>query len=226
MYEEDDLLPISALQHLLFCERRAALVYTEGLWDENRFTAEGKLRHERAHEVASESRGDVRIVRALRLRSLSLGLTGQADVVEFHRMTSADKTGGMPLHGADGRWRPVPVEYKRGRQRREEGYEVQLCAQAMCLEEMLGVSIPAAALFYAASQRRMEVSFTAALREQTRASAVRLHQVLESGRTPAPEFGTKCGCCSLHDQCLPTAVQHCSVLRYVADAFKPDGPGP
>ena len=151
MFTEDDLLPISALQHLLFCERQCALIHVEGLWADNVLTVEGTHMHRRSDEGADEKRDGVRIVRALPLRSLRLGLAGRADVVEFHR--------GEP--GAA--WAPFPVEYKRGRAKRERCDQVQLCAQALCLEEMLGVEIPAGALFYGqAPPRRRSLRRSAA----------------------------------------------------------------
>ena len=122
MFSEDELLPLSALQHLLFCERQCALIHIEQAWAENRLTVEGKNLHAKVHEADDESRGDLRIVRGLRLRSLRLGLVGQADVVEFHKQGDA--------------WLPFPVEYKRGKPKPEPCDEVQLCAQAICLEEM------------------------------------------------------------------------------------------
>ena len=130
MFTEDNLLPISALQHLLFCERQCALIHLERAWQENRLTAEGRIMHERVHEGGDETRRDVRIVRGLRLRSLALGLVGIADVVEFHR--AAD---GVAVPESAGTWRPFPVEYKRGRPKSEPWDAVQLCAQALCLEE-------------------------------------------------------------------------------------------
>ena len=133
MYSEDDLLPISALQHLAFCERQWALIHLEGVWAENQLTAEGRVMHDRAHEPGTESRGDIRISRGLRLRSLRLGLSGIADVVEFHRCGRPDDVDGVCLPGVSGSWAPFPVEYKRGRPKSGPFDEIQLCAQALCL---------------------------------------------------------------------------------------------
>jgi len=221
MYEEDDLLPLSALQHLIFCERRAALVHIEQLWDENRFTAEGRQVHDRAHEPETESRGDVRFARGLLLRSLRLGLSGKADLVEFHRVGPDDLPGpAVALPGVRGLWRPFPVEYKRGRQRSEESYEIQLCAQALCLEEMMQTAIPAGALLYRKSQRRVQVQFDSALCSKTEDAAARLHELLRSERTPPPLYGKKCERCSLLDLCLPKAAapRH-SAKAYLARAL-------
>ena len=185
MFAEADLLPVSALQHLLFCERRCALIHLEQLWAENVLTVEGKHLHEKAHDPdAAEKRGDVYIARSLALRSLRIGLAGQADVVEFERDES-----GVVLPFKAGKWRPFPVEYKRGKPKRNHCDEVQLCAQALCLEEMLGANIPAGALFYGEPRRRVDVSFDPLLRggpvssftgSPTRAAFARRH-----GRLPA-----------------------------------------
>lgn len=210
MYSEDELLPISSLQHLIFCERRAMLVLVEGLWGENIFTAEGRHVHERADDGQIETRRDVRVARGLRLRSLKLGLTGKADVVEFHLDT------------------PYPVEYKRGHLRREEGYEIQLCAQAICLEEMLGIYIPEGALFFGKPRRRLNINFDDGLRLKTEVAAARLHELTKAGRTPTARYEKKCESCSLLDHCMPKAVgRRMSVERYltavIADATDESG---
>lgn len=217
-YTEDELLPISALQHLLFCERRAALVHIEGLWDDNLFTTEGSLLHERADETSTEVRGDVRIARGLRLRSLRLGLTGKADVVEFHCASVGEA--GVRLDGVAGLWQPMPVEYKRGALRKEEGYEVQLCAQALSLEEMLNVGIPAGAIYYGKTRRRLDIAFDEKLRRETEAAVEHLHELLEGHATPHAARGPKCERCSLVDLCLPRATGgQRSAQRYLAKAI-------
>jgi CRISPR-associated exonuclease Cas4 len=205
MYTEDDLLPLSALQHLLFCERQCALIHVEGLWAENRLTVEGGHLHRKAHEGPEESRGEVRITRGVSLRSLRLGLIGKADVVEFH------------LSQATREWLPFPVEYKRGRPKRDHSDEVQLCAQALCLEEMLEVPIPAGALFYGSTRRRTDVAFDPALRGRTEAAAARLHELIASGITPRAVREPKCERCSLLNLCLPDALTPGrSAARYLA----------
>lgn len=229
-FTEDDLLPLSALQHLLFCERRAALVHVEGIWAENPFTVDGRHLNERAEGPDYETHGDIRVARGLSLRSLRLGLSGKADVVEFHPVAEAlsgpnpPERGsghmGVALPGVSGHWRPFPVEYKRGRLRHEEGYEVQLCAQALCLEEMLNVEVPAGALFYGKTHRRLEVEFDSNLRNETESAAGRLHQLVRSGETPPARYDKKCESCSLIDLCLPTALTaRRSVRRYLLSAF-------
>jgi CRISPR-associated exonuclease Cas4 len=196
MYPEDALLPLSGLQHLLFCERQCALIHVEGQWLENRFTAEGAIGHERAHRGGGRSGPGIRTAYALALRSLELGLSGVADVVEFHA-PGPDAPRGAP-------WRPFPVEYKRGRPKKNDCDRVQLCAQALCLEEMLGTDIPAGALFYGATRRRQDVAFDAALRQSTREAARRFHELVDSGRTPRAAYdAAKCEACSLLPICLP-----------------------
>ena len=194
MFAEDDLLPLSALQHLLFCERQCALIHVEQLWVENLFTAQGRLMHERVDSGGHESRGDVRTVYAMPLRSLRLGLVGKADVVEFHRQES-------------GKWLPFPVEHKRGRPKKENWDRVQLCAQAICLEEALGVKVPEGALFYGKNRRRQPVVFDSSLRAETEETAARLHELIASGRTPPPSYDKKCDSCSLKEFCLPKTLE-------------------
>jgi len=214
MYPEEELIPISALQHLVFCPRQCALIHIEQVWTENVFTAEGRGLHEKVHETEAESRPGVRIVRGLRLRSLELGLVGQADVVEFH-----EDTGGAAVPGLDGRYRPFPVEYKRGKPKVDVCDEVQLCAQAMCLEEMLGTSIPRGALFYGRPRRRKEVELTETLRQQTRDTAGQLHELFRSRQTPTAAYSKKCESCSLLERCLPqiTGVKK-NIRHYLSQA--------
>lgn len=186
---EEDFLPLSALQHLLFCERQCALIHLEGLWAENRLTAEGRVMHERVDQPEREARGSVRLVRGLPLRSEALGLTGRADVVEFH---------------ADGAI--IPVEYKRGRPKRGSHDRVQVCAQALCLEEMQGRPVSRGVLFYGETRRRVDVSCDEDLRALTVESVRRLHLLVEGGRTPKARREPKCSSCSLVDLCLPDAM--------------------
>lgn len=211
MYDEDELLPLSALQHLLFCERQCALIHIEQVWSENRLTVEGRHRHERVHEGGTESRGDVRAEYGVPIQSLELGLAGVADVVEFRR--------------GEGVAQPFPVEHKRGKPKEDHSDEVQLCAQAMCLEEMLRISVPEGAIFYGRNRRRREVQFTETLRELTRQTARRLHRLVQSGRTPIAVREAKCRNCSLQDLCMPQLVDRAaSVADYLANALLADDP--
>lgn len=223
VYSEDDLVPISALQHLLFCERRAALTHIEGMWEDNVFTVEGAILHDRTHSKRNtEVRGDVRTAHGLRIRSLRLGLSGKADVVEFHRIS--DGSCGVRLEGVTGFWKPFPVEYKRGKLRREEGYEVQLCAQALCLEEMLCVVVPAGAVFYGKAARRISVTFDESLRKKTEIAAARIHELINARITPSARYEKKCKKCSLLSLCLPKATGgRRSISRYVSEALTKEG---
>ena len=194
MYTDEDLLPISALQHLQYCERQCALIHIENVWTENVLTAEGRLMHDRVDGGGHETRGSVRTAYSLRLRSLRLGLTGQADVVEFHRQDS-------------GAWLPYPVEFKRGHPKANDCDRVQLCAQALCLEEMKGVTIEAGALFYGETRHRLDVTFDAELRAKTEALCARLHAFIEAGVTPVAAYEKgKCDHCSLLANCLPQSA--------------------
>jgi len=230
MYHEEDFLPVSALQHLIFCERRAGLVLLEGCWDDNLYTVEGRIFHERTDETTAEWVGrDMRVVRGLRIHSRSLGLVGRADVLEFHRLGagSLDKETdpefaeqGVKLSYTSGRWRPFPVEYKRGRLRREEGFEIQLCAQALCLEAMLQTHVPSGAVYYGKTRRRLPLEFTSELRSQTQVAALRLHELVEVRRVPSPVYQKKCEHCSLKDLCMPKALSsRRSVRRYLAQVL-------
>lgn len=206
-YAEDDLIMLSALQHYVFCPRQCALIHIEQIWDENRLTAEGRIIHERVHEADRESRGNVRVEHGVPIRSLRLGLIGKADVVEFHRL------GG-------GKWQPFPVEYKRGKPKPHDCDKVQLCAQAICLEEMLGVEIPSGALFYGKTRHRQDVLFDEALRHKAEETAQKARTLIESGETAPPVYGKKCKSCSLAAQCLPKTIdKRPSVTRYLAKAI-------
>ena len=190
MYDEADLLPLSALQHLAFCPRQWGLIHLEGVWSENKLTVEGNLAHKRVHEADNFLDHGVLITRGLAISSRELGLAGVADVVEFSK---------------DGVVRPV--EHKRGKPKDGDCDMVQLCAQAMCLEEMLGRTVSQGELFYHATRRRMNVRFDKALRQRVRELAGLLHDLTAKGRTPEPNKGKHCQSCSLKESCLPGVVQ-------------------
>jgi CRISPR-associated exonuclease Cas4 len=195
-------IPLSALQHLLYCERQCALIHLEQEWTENRFTAEGRVLHERAHEGPDESRPGIRIARGLRVQSETLGLHGICDVVEFHTVPSDLKSQIADLKCTTSR--VVPVEYKRGKPKSHRADEVQLCGQAMCLEETFGVAIPEGFLFYGKPRRRTVVRFDAELRKLVADCVQRLCNILQSGMFPPPVYEkTKCGACSLYETCQP-----------------------
>lgn len=186
--DEDDFFPLSALQHYLFCPRQCALIHVERLWAENRFTAEGRLLHDKVDQGGRERREGVRIVRSVPIRSRRLGVSGVADVVELH---------GRERH-------PYPVEYKRGKPKAHRADEVQLCAQAICLEEMFGTEVPEGALFYGQNRRRLVVPLDADLRALTERTAGAVRAMMDSGRTSPPEYdAAKCTSCSLLEACRP-----------------------
>lgn len=223
MFDEDDLLPISALQHLSFCERQWGLIHLEGIWGENRLTAEGRHLHERADSPETEIRCGIRTARGLRLRSLRLGLSGKADVVEFHRIADTDGNCGVHLDGVAGLWQPVPVEYKRGKPRLEPCDEIQICAQALCIEEMLGARIPEGVLFYGATRRRYDVLFDSSLREKTEKLCIRLHALSKAGKTPSAKYEKKCDSCSLVEHCMPkTTGRRAKVEKYLMTVISGD----
>lgn len=188
----DESLPISGLQHLAFCPRQWALIHLEQAWAENRLTTEGSLLHERADLPGQTRRHDLRTVRGMLLESRCLALFGRADIVEF-----------TPL--------PFPVEYKRGKRKPNDCDLVQLCAQALCLEEMLQTDVPAGAIFYGEPRRRMDVTFSAQLRSRTEDLAQQMHHLYRNRITPAPIPGPHCRNCSLNHLCLPQATGNAAV---------------
>jgi CRISPR-associated exonuclease Cas4 len=191
MVADADLIALSALQHYLYCPRQCALIHIEQAWAENTATAEGRVAHERVHAAESEMRRGVRTVTGMPLRSDQLGVTGIADVVELHQT-------------ADGTWRPFPVEHKRGRPKAHRADEVQLCAQAMALEEMFAVDIATGALFYGQRRRRTAVTFDPALRALTQEVAAATHALIAGGRTPRMDYDkNRCDSCSLIELCRP-----------------------
>ncbi|MBL1217346.1 MAG: CRISPR-associated protein Cas4 [Planctomycetes bacterium] len=233
MFPESDLLPISALQHLLFCERQCALIHIEGLWAENRYTVEGRHLHEKAHDPSRDVRRDIRIARGLAIRSFRLGLSGIADVVEFHPDTSLSDSGdrrardGPATHIAPSGLRPFPVEYKRGRPKSHDADRVQLCAQALCLEEMLNVAVTDGALFYGRTRRRKAVKIDEALRSLTDDTARRLHALIASGVTPRTARAPKCNKCSMLNLCLPDGTgPGRSASRYLQRSLAASASGP
>jgi len=217
-FSEKELLPLSGLQHLVFCERQAALIHVEQLWRDNALTIDGSHRHARVHDAGPrrERRGDLVIVRGLALRSLALGLSGRADVVEFHRRGgSTPSTTTITLTGLPGCWSPYPVEYKRGKPKADRCDEVQLCAQALCIEEMLSCEVPEGALFYGREQRRCTVSLDTELRRLTKTTAARLHELVGNCETPRAHKQKKCRKCSLLEVCMPEAMTRRSASGYL-----------
>jgi CRISPR-associated exonuclease Cas4 len=220
MYTEDELLPVSALQHLVFCERQWGLIHLEQLWAENVLTVQGQIMHERVHGGDIELRGDVVVARGVALRSLRLGLTGKADVVEFIRQARDGLQDCIIIEGRPGLWKPVPVEYKLGKPKLDCSDEIQLCAQALCLEEMLGIKIERGEIYYGRPRRRSMVLFDNPLREATEAAAHRLHELTREGQTPKAVYRKACKSCSLYEYCLPKACGgRKSVEDYIQEAL-------
>ena len=216
MYEEADYLQLSGLQHFVFCRRQWALIHIENLWEENYRTADGTVMHENVHNTAyRESRGERKITRGMYVHSARLGISGQCDAVEFLR--SAD---GVTIAGWEGRWQPYPVEYKRGRPQAIDADRLQLCAQAICLEEMLCCDIPEGALYYGETRRREAVDFTEGLRETVRACLTEMHELYRKGYTPQPKRTKSYGACSLQELCLPALPACGSVADYLRKSME------
>lgn len=217
-YSEDEFLQLAGLQHFAFCRRQWALIHLEQQWAENLRTVEGHILHEKAHDDSSvESHGDLIIMRGLRVFSASLGVSGSCDVVEFHRSQT-----GVTLKGRDGLWQAYPVEYKRGEPKTKDADRLQLCCQAMCLEQMLCCTIPEAALFYNKPRRRERVELTAQLRESVTTMLEEMHALARRHYTPKVKPGTFCRACSLEDICLPKLCRGLSACAYLSKHLKED----
>ena len=190
-WQDDDLVPISALQHYAYCPRQCALIHVEQAWDENIYTLRGRRAHDTVDVPQGMLRDDVRIERALPLWSETLGLVGRADVVEF---------------GADGT--PFPVEHKVGKRKRRRADEIQLCAQALCLEEMFDRPVPNGALYYHRSRRRRVVAFDDALRDEVGRVAEAVRVLLKQQALPPPVADERCPPCSLIETCMPFILEY------------------
>lgn len=203
-YSEDDLLLLSGIQHMAFCERQWALIHIEQVWAENVRTVEGKHLHERVDDpFENETRNNFRVVRAMPLISYSLGLRGVADVVEFQQEEEFLEGVTCRLESRNGWWRPVPIEYKRGRPKPDDRDAVQLCAQAMAMEEMMNISIDSGALFYGQIRHREQIRLDTALRKHTTELAEYMHRLALEGKTPKASKGKHCSQCSLLEICQP-----------------------
>jgi CRISPR-associated exonuclease Cas4 len=206
-YTDDELLPLRYLNDLLFCTRRAALHMNEQIWVGNQYTAEGIYAHRRVDESVRRKFSDHTRVSSMMLVSRRLGLTGRGDLVEFHSAEASDTFGV-----------PYPVDFKRGRIRPWDNDDVQLCAQALCLEEMLGTTVPKGAVFHIRSRHRREVTFDSPLRQRTIAAALRLHELVASRKTPPAEWKARCRGCSLLQTCMPRAFRSVDVAgRYLSE---------
>lgn len=216
IYAEEDFLQLSGLQHFAFCRRQWALIHVENQWAENVRTVDGTLMHEKAHDREfEESRGDLLIKRSVSVYSAALGISGQCDVLEYHRGNT-----GIPLTGREGLWQPYPVEYKRGKPKEGNADVLQLCGQAMCLEEMLCCDIPEGALYYGEIRRREQISFTEELRSQVKALLAQMHDLYKRGYTPKVKPTKSCNACSMKELCLPRLVKTRSVSDYLRSAME------
>lgn len=211
MYAEEDYLMLSGIQHFAFCKRQWAMIHIEQQWAENYRTTAGEIMHKKAHdESAFEKRGNLLTVRGLRISSRSLGLSGQCDVVEFHQDEN-----GIDLFGYEGKWNIVPVEYKQGTVKENNADELQLCAQAVCLEEMFQMDIPEGFLYYGENRRRHQVEFTSELRSEVERTADKMHEMFRRGHTPGAKPSKQCKSCSLENLCLPKLQKSGDVRKYI-----------
>jgi len=214
-YHEDDYLQLSGLQHFIFCRRQWALIHIEGQWADNILTVSGNLMHSRAHsEATTEKRKNIVITRGMALSSRTLGISGRCDVLEFHQ-----DSGGIPIFGWEGTWIPFPVEYKNGEPKADNCDAAQLCAQAMCLEEMLCCSIREGALFYGKNKRRLLVHFSDALRSEVKNALAEMHALFSRGYTPRVKPSRICNSCSLQELCLPVIMKKRSVAAYLGESM-------
>lgn len=205
---DDGLLMLSGIQHFAFCERQYSLAYIEMQWAENVLTVEGKYLHEKVDDpMENDLRGDTVTLRSVSLTSYILGLYGRADVVELMKVFDVNAINSIVIKERPGRWNVIPVEYKRGKPKPDERDEVQLCAQAICLEEMHGIWIGKGFLYYGETRHRYEVEFTANLRILVENYAKRMHELFEKGLSPPPVYKAHCKSCSLLDICLPKNLE-------------------
>ena len=216
-YTQDDLLPLSGIQHFLFCRRQWALIHIEQQWKENALTAEGRIMHQRADDpFFTETRNGVITARSVPIASYRLGLSGVCDVVEF---TSSPE--GVKLPGRDGLYLAAPVEYKHGKPMEKPADKAQLCAQALCLEEMLSVAIPTGYLYYGEIRHRVAVDLTAELRGLVRDMSEEMHAYFARGYTPRVKTSKACRSCSLADVCLPNLqVKVMPASKYIKQAIE------
>ncbi len=216
MYSEEDYLMLSGIQHFAFCRRQWAIIHIEQQWAENYRTTAGELMHKKAHDGSSfEKRGDLLTVRGMRISSQRLGLSGQCDIVEFHRDEN-----GIEIFGYEGKWMPTPVEYKHGSPKENNADELQLCAQAICLEEMFQTKLREGYLYYGESRRRSHVEFTDALRGEVARAAMEMHDLFRKGHTPNVKPAKKCKACSLESICVPKLQKVMGVREYILQGIR------
>lgn len=218
MYSDDDLLMLSGIQHIAFCERQYALIYIEQQWAENQHTVEGHFMHECVDDpFESETRNDRLIIRSLPVVSFKLGLYGRADVVEFIKTEKSEQNTVIKIKEREGWWSPIPVEYKRGRPKPDDCDEAQLCAQAMCLEEMYNININKGYIYYGLTKHRNEINFNEELRQAVVEYSIKMHELFREGKTPRPVLKKGCRSCSLADLCMPDSLSN---YQLVSDYLK------
>ena len=211
MYEENDFLLLSGIQHFVFCRRQWALIHVEQQWSDNVRTVEGHLMHNKAHDNSiREKRGNLLISRAMPICPRSMGVSGECDVVEFHRSKN-----GISLHGEDGVYQVIPVEYKRGKPKIGHEDVVQLAAQGMCLEEMLCCEISYGYLYYGETRHREKIEFSQELRAEVCGMFEEMHRYFEQRFTPKVRYSKACNACSLKDICLPVLGKNKSAVDYI-----------
>ena len=214
MYNEDDMLMLSGIQHFRFCPRQWALIHIDQQWDENRLTVEGELLHKHVDDSFYRQKcGDFISLRSVNVASYELGLYGITDVVELHPTDNSVNSITHPRY--PGHWIPYPVEYKHGRPKQNEEDEVQLVAQAMCLEEQYNIKIAYGAIFYAETRHRMEVYINEYLRNIVTTCAREMHEIFASGRLPNIQRGKYCDKCSLNNLCMPETADCSKVSHYL-----------
>lgn len=216
MYNEEEFLQLSGIQHFAFCRRQWALAYIELQWLENVRTVEGRLLHEKAHDASiKEKRGELIITRALPVHSRELGVSGECDIVEFHKVKE-----GISLSGREGKYKVVPIEYKKGKPKSNDVDAVQLVAQSICLEEMLCCEIPYGYIYYGETRHREKIEFTADLREKVKGLFIEMHRYYEQRYTPKVKWSKKCNACSLKDVCVPALNKNISATGYIDSKIK------
>ncbi len=215
-FNEEDYLQLSGIQHFRFCRRQWALIHIEHQWEENLRTTEGELMHEHAHDSGiKETRGSIITTHNMRVFSASLGISGNCDIVEFHQSAS-----GIQIDGKAGLFQPYPIEYKRGKPKEHDSDFLQLCAQAMCLEEMLCCDIPKGAFYYGELRKRVVAEFTSSSRDEVKKCLEEMHQLYQRGYTPKVKPSKSCNACSLKELCLPKLLRNRSVADYMRSRLK------
>lgn len=215
-YDEDDFLNLSGIQHFSFCRRQWALIHIEQCWQENLRTIEGEHLHDKAHDsYSSEKRGDIVVSRGMPVFSKTMGINGVCDIVELHKSPH-----GVTMFNREGKWLPVPVEYKHGSPKENDCDALQLCAQAMCLEEMLACEVKEGYLFYGEINRRIKLQLDAELRDKVKSLLLEMHDLYQKRHTPKGQISKSCKACSIAEFCMPKLCKNKSAANYIMDRIK------